>query len=88
MFTGLIQGVGSIVRVHKVGAEMDLDVELGAVGEGLRIGDSVALSGVCCTLVQRNPASFRLSAETLSRTWFAALRAPTMPEFGTGAACR
>src|SRR5690606_13635676 len=42
-------------------------------------GDSVALSGVCCTVARLSGsrAAFVLSPETLRRTWFAALRPGT-----------
>ncbi|MBI5850699.1 MAG: riboflavin synthase [Planctomycetes bacterium] len=70
MFTGLVQGIGTVRAFRSVGGEADLEVELGPLGDSLRPGDSVALSGVCCTKVGDRPASFRLSAETLDRTWF------------------
>ena len=72
MFTGLIQATGEVIAVHPQGAEVDLDVDLGGLSVGLRTGDSVALAGVCCTLVGADPARFRLSAETLARTWLGA----------------
>lgn len=85
MFTGLVQAVGTVWSFRRLADEAELSVDLGAMRAGLRLGDSVALSGVCCTLVPGEagptelaapPASlgvFRLSAETLARTWFAAL---------------
>ncbi|MGE3877655.1 MAG: riboflavin synthase [Planctomycetota bacterium] len=65
----MIQGTGPVVEFRRDGEEADLFVDLGDLENGLRLGDSVALSGVCCTLVGRQPAMFRLSAETLRRTW-------------------
>lgn len=75
MFTGLIEAVGTVVAARKVGAEMDLCVDLGALVDGQRIGDSIALSGTCCTVtaIDGTRASFWLSEETLRRTWFSAL---------------
>jgi riboflavin synthase len=61
-----------VVEFRRDGEEADLFVDLGELSGGLRLGDSVALSGVCCTLVGRDPARFRLSAETLRRTWLGA----------------
>jgi riboflavin synthase alpha subunit len=75
MFTGLVEGVGSVVVARKVGPAMDLEVDLGAIGTGLAAGDSIALSGVCCTATERRgtAATFWLSPETLQRTWFGTL---------------
>ncbi len=73
MFTGLVQAMG-VVRVATEGSNgLRLQVDLGALPGSFRIGDSIALSGVCCTVVAlRGPvAEFDLSAETLARTWLA-----------------
>ncbi len=76
MFTGLVQAVGEVVAVHAVGPERRLEVDLGGLrgpgpDGGFRLGDSIALSGVCCTAVAwaAGRATFHLSAETLARTW-------------------
>lgn len=80
MFTGLVEATGAVVDVRKDGGELDLDVRLGGVAESARIGDSIALSGVCCTVVRLDGdvATFHLSPETLRRTW--------LGEVGAGAA--
>lgn len=72
MFTGLIEARGRVHGCRKVGKEMDLEVDLGSAEERDAVGASIALAGVCCTVVERSGsvASFRLSAETLARTWF------------------
>ena len=71
MFTGLIESVGQVVEARADGAEMDLVVDLSGLARGVEIGDSVALSGVCCTVtrLEGSVAHFRLSAETLALTW-------------------
>lgn len=71
MFTGLVEAVGSVTRVEIQGAERDLEVDLSALPREPAIGDSIALSGCCCTVVriERGVARFRLTAETLRRTW-------------------
>lgn len=55
---------------------MELSVDLGELGQADAIGDSIALSGVCCTVTQVAGAvrSFVLTAETLRRTWFGGLK--------------
>lgn len=73
MFTGLVETRGRICSTSDEGTERDLVVDLAGLDRAVRIGDSVAVSGVCCTVVElREPgpvATFRLSEETLRRTW-------------------
>ncbi|MCR9247611.1 MAG: riboflavin synthase [bacterium] len=76
MFTGLVQTIGTVTAVQDSGDARRIDVDLGApvateFGGTPRIGDSIALSGVCCTVVELtgHVAAFDLSAETLARTW-------------------
>lgn len=77
MFTGLIEAIGTVVEARRVGAEMDLRVDLGDRAAGAEVGASIALSGVCCTVTElvATVARFWLSEETLRRTWFGALTA-------------
>ena len=76
MFTGLVAAVGVVQAVTKVGAEMDLAVDLAGLQGPVRIGDSIALSGACCTVVELRgkTATFHLSQETLARTWLGRAR--------------
>lgn len=76
MFTGLVQAVGAVVASEPVGDERRLVVDLTGLPGTHRIGDSIALSGVCCTIVARQDgaAAFHLSRETLDRTWLEAAR--------------
>lgn len=48
MFTGLIQGIGSVVGVEDRGTGRGLTL---AIPEMLAVGESVALNGVCCTIL-------------------------------------
>jgi riboflavin synthase len=74
MFTGLVQAVGAVRAVAPGPAPSSprrVEVDLGDLPGQVRIGDSIALSGVCCTVVALvgRVAAFDLSAETLRRTW-------------------
>lgn len=79
MFTGLVAAIGSVRAAQPRGGGLDLDVDLGALVGPIRIGDSVALSGVCCTVVQLDGAvaRFHLTGETLARTWLGKATAGT-----------
>jgi riboflavin synthase len=83
VFTGLVTAVGVVRAVVAAGnplePEAELEIELGPLAAGARTGDSIALSGACCTVVSRHGdrARFHLSAETLRRTWLGRARAGT-----------
>ncbi|MBM4062401.1 MAG: riboflavin synthase [Planctomycetes bacterium] len=79
MFTGLVLGVGTVVGLQPLGAELRLAVDLAGLPGPFRIGDSIALSGVCCTVIELagRAATFHLSPETLQRTWLGAARIGT-----------
>ena len=80
MFTGLVQAIGTVRRFAAGGDGARLEVELAALPGPFRIGDSIALSGVCCTVVSMDGAvaAFDLSSETLARTWLGQAR-PGVP---------
>jgi riboflavin synthase len=77
MFTGLVAARGRIARVRPTGRELELEVGIGPLAGRARVGDSVALSGVCCTIIRLSGeiAGFHLSEETLQRSWLAAAAA-------------
>jgi riboflavin synthase len=70
MFTGIVEELG-IVRVV-IGADLTrrLHVEAALTLEGSELGASVAINGVCLTVVERtaNGFSFDVGPETLERT--------------------
>jgi riboflavin synthase len=67
MFTGIIEGTGKVLGLTVSGASGRLRVELGAVAEGVRAGDSVSVDGACLTVARigGRVAEFDVSAETL-----------------------
>ncbi len=75
MFTGLVQAVGVVRGRLAVGEEVRLEVAIDGLAQPFRLGDSIALSGVCCTVVQMQAgvATFHLTGETLQRTWLGAV---------------
>lgn len=72
MFTGLVAGRVKVVEVSASDRDTHLQVDLDEIVESARVGDSLSLSGVCCTVaaLAGKTASFVLSEETLRRTWF------------------
>jgi riboflavin synthase len=71
MFTGIIQSVGAISQATPVG--QDIQLVIGTHGldmSDVQIGDSIAVNGVCLTVIQFDAAHFHahVSHETLSVT--------------------
>jgi len=77
MFTGLIEGVCEVKSVSAAGAAGggSMTVDLGVLAEGCRPGDSIAVSGVCLTVVRLDGAmaTFGLSPETIGKSTLASL---------------
>lgn len=70
MFTGIIEETGTIRAVRKGGHSAVLTISASAVLDGLRLGDSVAVNGVCLTVVSLSDSSFSADVmhETLTRS--------------------
>jgi len=75
MFTGLIEEVGTVTRIIPEGAGRRIVVRAPQVAKQLKLGDSIAVSGVCLTAVDVTPESFAadLAEETWRRTSFSRL---------------
>lgn len=58
MFTGLVAELGSVEKLAQQGNSFHLTVAAQKVMQNLKIGDSVAVNGVCLTVVHLGDASF------------------------------
>ena len=58
MFTGLVAELGSVEKLAQQGNSFHLTVAATKVMQNLKIGDSVAVNGVCLTVVHLGDASF------------------------------
>lgn len=76
MFTGLIEEVASVITAEPTPRGLRLDIRARQVVDDLRIGDSIAIDGVCQTVVAKTRDTFAVEAmaPTLSRTTFGMLR--------------
>ena len=72
MFTGIIEGLGRIAMVRSSGKGKRLAIDADFILDGTGIGDSIAVSGACLTVVEINRSRFEIdvSPETLERTTF------------------
>ena len=73
MFTGIIEGIGKVIKINKNTTNrsaLQLMVDLGKHSKGLKIGQSVALNGVCLsvTKISKNKCSFEMIDETIKKT--------------------
>jgi len=70
MFTGLIEEVGTIESVSRHGRMFDITIGASYILDGIKIGDSIAVSGPCLTVIALDDSSFTVQAveETLRRT--------------------
>jgi len=74
MFTGIVQAVGQLARKELLGTDARLLVHAPSVFalKTVQLGDSIAVNGVCLTVIQRLERGFwaDVSAETLACTTF------------------
>jgi riboflavin synthase len=75
MFTGIVEELGTVMALRPEGNAARLAVQAEVVREDLRIGDSLAVNGVCLTVERIEPAQLWASMmpETLQRTTLASL---------------
>jgi riboflavin synthase len=70
MFTGIIEEIGTIAGISKLTGKWELSVQAALLRGGVRVGDSVAVDGVCLTATRVAGDLFYADAslETLSVT--------------------
>ena len=75
MFNGLIEALGEVTGLTPIPAGLKLQVRTEVAG-GLTLGESIAVNGVCLTVIRTDAASFtaEVSPETRRVTGLGALR--------------
>jgi riboflavin synthase len=73
LFTGIIEGIGKILKIEKSTknrSAVKMTVDLGGYAKGLKIGQSVALNGVCLTVtgISNSKCNFEMIEETTKKT--------------------
>jgi riboflavin synthase len=73
MFTGIIVGTGKVTKLEqktKNRSAIQMTVDLGKYASGLKIGQSVAINGVClsATKISKNKCIFEMIDETTKKT--------------------
>ncbi|CBK73764.1 riboflavin synthase, alpha subunit [Butyrivibrio fibrisolvens 16/4] len=67
MFTGIIEELGKVQRITRGSKEQRLVINCKKILEDMHIGDSIAVNGVCLTVVEFNINSF--SADVMNETF-------------------
>jgi len=73
MFTGIIEATGKILKLQPKGGDVKLTIDVGKLDmSDVALGDSIAVNGVCLTVVEFNDSSFvaDVSTETIDCTCF------------------
>ena len=75
MFTGIVEETGEVLRLERTARTARLDVRARVTLEGCGVGASVAVDGVCLTVVELRGDGFvfEVGPETLERTTLGAL---------------
>ncbi len=65
MFTGLIQSVGTLLQREPRGGDVRLRIGTGTLPfDDVALGESIAVNGVCLTVIEFDVASFAVDAST------------------------
>lgn len=80
MFTGIVEEMGTVRRLTKTPGRCELELTASKVLEGTKIGDSIAVNGVCLTVISMNADGFTADVmpETLRRSNLGTLKPGAM----------
>jgi riboflavin synthase len=75
MFTGIVETTGKVTRIDRLSESVRLSIAAGRVSEDVALGDSIAVNGVCLTVVSIDAPELVFDAvyETLRRTTLGSL---------------
>ena len=75
MFTGIIEEIGCVIGVITQNESIEFTIKAEKILAGLRLGDSIAVNGVCLTVTKFNQNSFNVDVmpETFRATTMASL---------------
>lgn len=70
MFTGLIEEVGEVKKIERTAHSIRLSIKADSIFKSIRLGESVAVNGVCLTVVSTVEGEFDVMPETMRKTDF------------------
>lgn len=70
IFTGIIEEIGKLKRINRTARSFQIKIEASRVLEDVKLGDSIAVNGVCLTVTSFNGSSFTADVmpETVDHT--------------------
>jgi len=76
VFTGIVEGMGTVTAVQRSGEMLRLTVDLPAALTDMAVGDSICVNGACLTVSALGHSGFQAecSPETVERTTLGSLR--------------
>lgn len=67
MFTGIIEEIGKVERIQKDNSNCKLSILASKILEDIHLGDSIAVNGICLTVVSFSKHLF--TVDVMSETW-------------------
>jgi riboflavin synthase len=74
MFTGIVEEIGVIDALKKKQNLYTLSLKARKFSQGVKLGESIAIDGVCLTVAAKAPLRFDIMKETLSKTTLGQLK--------------
>lgn len=70
MFTGIVEEIGIVKSIHMTGKSGTVNIKAKKVLEGTKVGDSIAVNGICLTVTSMTDNGFEadVMAETVRRS--------------------
>lgn len=78
MFTGIVEEIGKICEIKKGSLSAEIKIQCRKVLEGTKVGDSIAVNGICLTVTSLSGDGFTadVMAETMRRSSLSDLKVP------------
>ncbi len=70
MFSGIVEGLSEVKSIEKTGKGIRIGIDLTGFTDGLKVGDSISVNGICLTLIdlENGVGYFEVMPETLQKT--------------------
>ncbi|HEY3293130.1 MAG TPA: riboflavin synthase [Candidatus Nanopelagicaceae bacterium] len=66
MFTGLVQGIGTVTNLAEHESSIEVELEIGTLIKEVTVGDSISVNGTCLTVTKLD--SDRVSLDVMKQT--------------------
>ncbi len=76
MFTGIIEEIGTVKSLGHIASAFEIDINCKKICEDVKIDDSIAINGVCLTVIDFGKSYFKVTAikETLTKSTLGKLK--------------